>query len=63
MIASGGMSHFPGTWKYPKPDYDFDYWAIAQMEKGNHEALLNLTSSSSMRWAIPKCFPGWSCSE
>ncbi len=40
----GGMSHFPGTWKYPKPDFDFDYWAIAQMEKGNHEALLNLTS-------------------
>src|SRR5580692_11217734 len=44
IIASGGMSHFPGTWKYPKPDFDFDYWAIAQMEKGNHEALLSLTS-------------------
>ena len=44
IIASGGMSHFPGTWKYPKPDFDFDYWAIAQMEKGNHEALFNLTS-------------------
>lgn len=44
IIASGGMSHFPGTWKYPKPAYDFDYWAIAQMEKGNHEALLNLTN-------------------
>src|SRR5437016_1511417 len=40
IIASGGMSHFPGTWKYPKPDFAFDYWAIAQMEKGNHEALL-----------------------
>ena len=45
IIASGGMSHFPGTWKYPKPAYDFDYWAIAQMEKGNHEALLNLTNA------------------
>ena len=44
IIASGGMSHFPGTWKYPKPDFAFDYWAIAQMEKGNHEALVNLTS-------------------
>jgi 2,3-dihydroxyphenylpropionate 1,2-dioxygenase len=44
IIASGGMSHFPGTWKYPTPDFNFDYWAIAQMEKGNHEALLNLTS-------------------
>ena len=38
------MSHFPGTWKYPQPDFEFDYWAIAQMEKGNHEALLTLTS-------------------
>jgi aromatic ring-opening dioxygenase catalytic subunit (LigB family) len=44
IIASGGMSHFPGTWKYPKPDFEFDYWAIAQMEKGNHEALLSMTS-------------------
>ncbi len=44
VIASGGMSHFPGTWKYPQPDFEFDYWAIAQMEKGNHEALLSLTS-------------------
>ena len=44
IIASGGMSHFPGTWKYPQPDFEFDYWAIAQMEKGNHEALLSLTS-------------------
>src|SRR5580698_8595743 len=44
VIASGGMSHFPGTWKYPQPDFEFDYWAIAQMEKGNHDALLSLTS-------------------
>jgi AmmeMemoRadiSam system protein B len=44
VIASGGMSHFPGTWKYPQPDFQFDYWAIAQMEKGNNEALLSLTS-------------------
>jgi len=44
IVASGGMSHFPGTWKYAKPDYDFDYWAIAQMEKGNYEPLLNMTN-------------------
>jgi 2,3-dihydroxyphenylpropionate 1,2-dioxygenase len=43
IIASGGMSHYPGTWKYPQPAFDFDYWAIGQMEKGNHEALLSLT--------------------
>jgi 2,3-dihydroxyphenylpropionate 1,2-dioxygenase len=43
VIASGGMSHYPGTWKYPQPDFEFDYWAIGQMEKGNHRALLDLT--------------------
>jgi 2,3-dihydroxyphenylpropionate 1,2-dioxygenase len=45
IIASGGMSHYPGAWKYPQPAYDFDWWAIAQMERGNHSALLNLTSN------------------
>jgi aromatic ring-opening dioxygenase catalytic subunit (LigB family) len=44
IIASGGMSHYPGTWKYPQPAYDFDRWAIAHMERGNHEALLDLTN-------------------
>ena len=44
VIASGGMSHYPGAWKYPQPDFDFDWWAIAHMERGNHEALLNLTN-------------------
>jgi aromatic ring-opening dioxygenase catalytic subunit (LigB family) len=44
IIASGGMSHYPGTWKYPQPAYDFDYWAIAQLERGNIDALLELTA-------------------
>lgn len=44
LVASGGMSHYPGTWKYPQPAYDFDYWAIDQMERGNHDALLSLTN-------------------
>jgi 2,3-dihydroxyphenylpropionate 1,2-dioxygenase len=44
IIASGGMSHYPGTWKYPQPAFDFDQWAIAQLERGNTAALLNLTS-------------------
>ncbi len=45
IVASGGMSHYPGTWKYPQPAFDFDYWAIDQMERGNHEALLSLTNA------------------
>lgn len=44
IIASGGMSHYPGTWKYPQPAYDFDYWAIAQLERGNIDELLKLSS-------------------
>jgi 2,3-dihydroxyphenylpropionate 1,2-dioxygenase len=44
VVASGGMSHYPGTWKYPQPAYDFDWWAIAQMERGNPGALLDLTN-------------------
>ena len=30
--------------RYPQPAFDFDYWAIEQMERGNHEALLRLTN-------------------
>ncbi len=43
IVASGGMSHYPGTWKYPQPAFDFDHWAIAKMEKGQHDALLDLS--------------------
>jgi hypothetical protein len=44
IIASGGLSHYPGTWKYPQPAYDFDRWAIAHMERGNTHAILDLTN-------------------
>jgi AmmeMemoRadiSam system protein B len=44
IIASGGMSHYPGTWKYPQPAYDFDYWAIAQLERGKTDELMKLSS-------------------
>lgn len=43
IIASGGMSHYPGTAKYPHPEYDFDRWAIERMEEGDLDALLDLT--------------------
>jgi 2,3-dihydroxyphenylpropionate 1,2-dioxygenase len=44
IIASGGMSHYPGTWKYPQPEFDFDKWMIAELERGNVEALFDLTT-------------------
>jgi len=43
IIASGGMSHYPGTDKYPHPEYEFDKWAIERMEEGDLDALLDLT--------------------
>src|SRR6185436_8411224 len=43
IIASGGMSHFPGTTKYLHPEFDFDRWLLSQFEAGNADALLNMT--------------------
>jgi aromatic ring-opening dioxygenase catalytic subunit (LigB family) len=43
ILASGGMSHYPGTWKYPQPEFEFDRWLIGELEEGNASALLDLT--------------------
>jgi 2,3-dihydroxyphenylpropionate 1,2-dioxygenase len=45
LIASGGMSHFPGTKKYLSPEFDFDRWLVAQFEAGNSNALLDMTGT------------------
>lgn len=45
IIASGGMSHFPGTTKYLHPEFDFDRWLVSQFEVGNADALLNMTGT------------------
>jgi 2,3-dihydroxyphenylpropionate 1,2-dioxygenase len=45
LIASGGMSHFPGTRKYHHPEFDFDRWLVAQFEAGNTDALLHMTGT------------------
>ena len=60
ILASGGMSHYPGTWKYPRPDFDFDRWMIAQLQSGNTGALLQMTveqldevgNTELLSWAI-----------
>ena len=43
ILASGGMSHYPGTWKYYEPEYEFDHWAIQEIEEGRPESLMDLT--------------------
>jgi 2,3-dihydroxyphenylpropionate 1,2-dioxygenase len=45
LIASGGMSHFPGTKKYLSPEFDFDRWLVSQFEAGNPDALLDMSGS------------------
>jgi len=42
VIASGGMSHFPGTDRYAHPDVDFDRKVLAELETGNLRYLLAL---------------------
>lgn len=44
LIASGGMSHYPGTTRYYRPAYDFDLWCIRELENGRSESFLNLSS-------------------
>ncbi len=45
VIASGGMSHFPGTRKYLAPEFDFDRWLVSQFEAGNTDALVKMTGT------------------
>jgi aromatic ring-opening dioxygenase catalytic subunit (LigB family) len=45
ILASGGMSHYPGTRKYPTPEFDFDYWMISELEAGRIDSLMNLTAA------------------
>src|SRR5437870_6156217 len=45
IIASGGMSHFPGTTKYLHPEFDFDRWLLSQFEAGHTDALLDMTGT------------------
>jgi len=43
LLASGGMSHYPGTSNYYKPDFEFDRWCIRELENGHSESFLDLT--------------------
>jgi 2,3-dihydroxyphenylpropionate 1,2-dioxygenase len=44
VLASGGMSHYPGTWKYYKPAYDFDRWCIHELENSHSDSFINLSA-------------------
>ena len=40
VVASGGMSHFPGTERYPHPELAWDEAVIAQLRTGNLKSLI-----------------------
>lgn len=40
VLASGGMSHYPGTDRYGDPDYAFDRRMMEELKAGRGEALL-----------------------
>jgi 2,3-dihydroxyphenylpropionate 1,2-dioxygenase len=60
ILASGGMSHYPGTWKYPTPEFEFDRWVLRELEQGNAAAVHSLTveqldeagNTELLNWAI-----------
>jgi 2,3-dihydroxyphenylpropionate 1,2-dioxygenase len=44
LLASGGMSHYPGTEKYPHPEFDADREILDVLERGEASRLLKMTS-------------------
>jgi 2,3-dihydroxyphenylpropionate 1,2-dioxygenase len=42
-VASGGLSHFPGTDRYASPDYDFDRALLASLAEGRGAETARLT--------------------
>lgn len=43
LLASGGMSHFPGTDRYASPDYEFDRRLLQALAEGRGRETASLT--------------------
>ncbi|MBI4561167.1 MAG: hypothetical protein HY724_03905 [Candidatus Rokubacteria bacterium] len=43
LMASGGMSHFPGTHRYGSPDFEFDRQVLEVLKQGRGRELARLT--------------------
>jgi 2,3-dihydroxyphenylpropionate 1,2-dioxygenase len=43
LMASGGMSHYPGTDRYASPDYDWDRRVLDTLRDGRGEQLASVT--------------------
>ncbi|OHV25674.1 hypothetical protein BBK14_21825 [Parafrankia soli] len=43
VLASGGMSHYPGTPKYPHPEFAVDHWIMSRIADNDLDPILDLT--------------------
>lgn len=46
LMASGGMSHYPGTDRYANPDYDWDKATLAALTQGRGRELAALDNAT-----------------
>jgi 2,3-dihydroxyphenylpropionate 1,2-dioxygenase len=46
VVASGGMSHFPGTDRYAEPDLAFDQVLLEQLGRGQLKSLIGLSEET-----------------
>ena len=44
FLASGGMSHYPGTSRYPNPDFEWDHWFLDKMARGDWDEIVSLST-------------------
>ncbi|MFB3739435.1 MAG: hypothetical protein ACE14W_10800 [Candidatus Velamenicoccus archaeovorus] len=49
MIASGGLSHFPGTKRYSEPDVETDRWLVDRVAAGNLKAVVTMDDQTMDR--------------
>lgn len=49
MIASGGLSHYPGTDRYAEPDMETDRWIVERVAAGNLKAVVSMDDATMDR--------------
>jgi protocatechuate 4,5-dioxygenase beta chain/2,3-dihydroxyphenylpropionate 1,2-dioxygenase len=46
FLASGGMSHYPGTTRYPNPDFEWDHWLLDRLAAGEWDEVVGLSGDN-----------------
>ena len=58
VVASGGMSHYPGTERYAEPDLAWDKKALDRIAEGNLKSLPATMLPNSIAPAMSNCAAG-----